>query len=341
VVLGTEVPLRSPARGQIAWALEPGSEVHRGDRVLEIDAREAQLSLAEVEAQVRAAEAEAEFEKRNLEQELAELRARQEEARVRYAQASESVERGSADLSLDQYLSDSTTQLYDLALVSKHEREKAEHSRKVSEISVSKGKAVLQNRRAQVAQIDSIVEAHFKVMAQREELAKARLAALERKRDRFDKLVEDLVIVAPTDGVVAYLHTPLGAHVSPGDVLVTILDDREMSVAVFVPEEELSNVSLAKAEQVKVRFKSYPMKVVEANVIEEFAEISGPLAQHPSVLSAEQLGRQGLVLASRVEVARSPFPLRPGMTGTVLLDRRGLLWPAQLVSVTVGRVLGL
>jgi hypothetical protein len=180
-------------------------------------------------------------------------------------------------------------------------------------------------------------------MAQREELGRARIVALESKIERQRRLVDKMIVHAPVSGVVSSRLVPSGGDAKQGDVILSILDQNELSVAVFVPEAELSNVSLAVHEEVKVRFNSHPLRSVPARVVERYASVSAEAALNGEGFDPNMLAREGLVLASRVEMPPEsmPFELRPGMTGTVQLGRRGVLWPVQSAATGLSKILGL
>lgn len=342
IVLGKEIPLRAQANGQVLWVIEQGTKVKKGDRVIQLDVRDTELELKQAEAELDAARAELAFERRRLEEELAELRTRQEEIQVRVAQASEQVAMNNVQLELDDYLSDKADALFEHSLVSEIDRSKLNHAQRASEVSVETSSKVLDRRTAQLRRIDGVVKGHFNVMAQRERLGRARITTLERKVERYRRLVEKGTVRAPVDGVVSMRQVPSGGDAKLGDMIVSILDQSELSVAVYVPEAELGNVSLAVHEEVKVRFNSHPLRSVPARVVQRYARVSLDTESAAGSLETEVAAREGLVLASRVQTLDScPFELRPGMTGTVQLGRRNLLWPIQAGATGLSKVLGL
>lgn len=342
VVLGKEVPLRAQAHGQVTWVIEQGALVHKGDRVIELDATENRLLLREAEAELEAARAEAAYEKQRLEETLATLRANQQEIAVRLAEESETIELRNAQLELDSYLSAKSDALFEHQIVSEIDRTKLDHAERTTKLSLKTGSKVLQRRAAQLAHANAAITAHFRVAAQREELGRARIATLESKVERYRRLVERAVVRAPVDGIVAARLVESGGDAKLGDIIISILDQTELSIAVFVPESELSNVALAVNEEVKVRFNSHPLRSVPAQVVERYATVTAQGALDGEGLEQELIAREGLVLASRVQMSDNcPFDLRPGMTGTVQLGRRNLMWPIQSAATGLSKVLGL
>jgi multidrug resistance efflux pump len=342
IVLGKEVPLRAQAHGQVVWVIDQGTLVRKGDRVIELDATENVLLLREAEAELQAAIAEVDFERQKLQEDLAELRARQEEVAVRLAQESETVELRNAQAELDAYLTERTNALFEHQIVSEIDRTKVDHAERTTKLSVKTGSKVVQRRAAQMGHVNGAIAAHFRVAVQREELGRAHIATLESKVERYRRLVERAVVRAPVDGVISSRMIASGGDAKLGDVILSILDQSELSVAVFVPESELSNVALAVHEEVKVRFNSHPLRSVPAQVVERYATLSADRALDGEGFEQELILREGLVLASRVQMSEScPFELRPGMTGTVQLGRRNLMWPIQSAATGLSKVLGL
>ncbi|MEM7663654.1 MAG: efflux RND transporter periplasmic adaptor subunit [Pseudomonadota bacterium] len=67
------------------------------------------------------------------------------------------------------------------------------------------------------------------------EVAKSELTSVQtRQRDR--------VLVAPFDGVLGFRQVSVGAYLSPGDAVATLVDDSEMYVDVFVPDIALASI---------------------------------------------------------------------------------------------------
>jgi len=68
------------------------------------------------------------------------------------------------------------------------------------------------------------------------EVARSELTSVQtRQRNR--------VLVAPFDGVLGFRQVSVGAFLSPGDPVATLVDDSEMYVDVFVPDTALANIA--------------------------------------------------------------------------------------------------
>jgi multidrug resistance efflux pump len=275
---------------------------------------------------------------------LARLRAREEDARIELAEESERVAVSKVDLELDDYMQQTTDSLFDLELVSERERRKVQRDRAATNVAVKSGRTIVYRRRAQLREVQAVIKNQFRMMAQREQLGEAKVAALETKLARYRRELEATIIRAPCDGVVANAYTPSGSLVNVGDTVLSIVDTSQLSVAVFVPEEELGNVNLGLHEELRVRFNAHPLRAVSATVTEQYARLSSnPTLVAPGLdpYQSAHSAQEGLVLASKANVARCPFELRPGMTGTVILGRRRASWPLEVALRAVTRTVGL
>ena len=86
-----------------------------------------------------------------------------------------------------------------------------------------------------------------------------------------------------------------GALVKIGDTVLSIVDASKLSVAVFIPEDEIGNVNLGLHEEVHVRFNAHPLRAVSATVTEEYARLSpNPTLVAPG-LDPYQSAQEGMV----------------------------------------------
>ncbi len=119
-------------------------------------------------------------------------------------------------------------------------------------------------------------------------------------------------IKAPLDGVIETVALERGELASPGMPLVTIIDPQDLSLTVYVPENELSKVQLGQA--VKFDVDAYPGesfsgKIVKINTEAEFTPKN---VQTPSE-------RVNMVFGVKIKVTGGQDRLRPGMPADVSL----------------------
>jgi multidrug resistance efflux pump len=146
-----------------------------------------------------------------------------------------------------------------------------------------------------------------------EDIASARAAVLEQEGqlDYLRRQREELVVLAPADGIVQTIDLRPGDLVAANQGIVTILEPSEIWVRVYVPEPQLGLVRLNEPVSVSVDTfpgRSFPGKVVEIRTQSEYTP--------RNVQTLEQRGDQ----VFGVKVAIDPSAaLKPGMAATVRL----------------------
>ena len=148
-----------------------------------------------------------------------------------------------------------------------------------------------------------------------EDIAGARAALLEQegRLDYLRRQRDELVVLAPADGIVQTMDLRPGDLVTANQGIVTILEPSEIWVRIYVPEPKLGLVRLGEPAAISVDtfpHRAFPGKVVEIRQQSEYTP--------RNVQTLEQRGDQ--VFGVKVAIDSAP-ELRPGMAALVRLPR--------------------
>jgi HlyD family secretion protein len=122
--------------------------------------------------------------------------------------------------------------------------------------------------------------------------------------------LEKTKLVAPAAGMVAARNFEKGELIRPGAEVITLLDDRNLWLNVFVPEDRLSRVRVGQAVRITVDThpnRSFPGKVVYISPRAEFT---------PRNVQTKQ-DRVNLVFRVKIEATGGRDALRPGLPADV------------------------
>ena len=167
--------------------------------------------------------------------------------------------------------------------------------------------AALAQSGAQVAAAQAQVSA-LKAGATREQIAalKARVAQAQAALDSLLAQRAMIEIVAPTDGVVVDVTAHSGEVASAGASLLTIADLSQVTLVVYVPENQIGRVRLD--QRVQVTVDSFSDRVFAGQV----AYISGRAEFTPRNVATKE-ERVNLVFAVEVRISNDDSALKPGM----------------------------
>jgi HlyD family secretion protein len=226
-VEATEITVASRSSGELLSVnTAEGSRVEKGEVLAVIDARDLELQLKQ--------------QKERLEQSRAQLDMLLSGARA------EDLRQAEAQL-------EQARQALQLARKS-YERVRSLHqggSATASELD--KAETEYEQARSRVASAEAQV-AKMKSSARPEKLrqARARIAEAEAGVERLRTRLEETEVTAPRAGTVTTLAREEGEYVTPGTPLATIADLSEMYLTIFIPEPQLSAVSLGQEAKISV-----------------------------------------------------------------------------------------
>jgi multidrug resistance efflux pump len=144
--------------------------------------------------------------------------------------------------------------------------------------------------------------------------AKAAADAADAAVAAVDRQIEELVVRAPSDGVVDAVELRPGDLVAPNAPVLTIVDGARLWVRAYVPENRL-DVQIG--QELEVSVDSFPGRRFKAHVtfVAREAEFTPGNVQTPDERSKQ-------VFRVKVEFGEGRDVLRPGMSADVWLPVR-------------------
>jgi multidrug resistance efflux pump len=125
--------------------------------------------------------------------------------------------------------------------------------------------------------------------------------------------IENASVVAPADGVVLTLNIDRGEVVSPGMIVLTLGKLDQMTLTVYLPENQYGRVQVG--DQASVEVDSFPNEVFSAEVV----RIADQAEFTPRNVQTEE-ERQTTVYAVQLRVLSGGKKLKPGMPADVIFD---------------------
>jgi HlyD family secretion protein len=199
--------------------------------------------------------------------------------------------------------------------VSQQQLDQAEARWKVAVTDIAVAKAALDQATKELGQAE--------LGWQRIRSKEADVAALERQRDQADatlaeaqSVLQDLTIVAPTDGTVTTRMVDVGEVVATGAPLLELVDMDRLYLQVYVPEAQIGKVSLDLPARIYT--DAFPDQPFEATVryISSKAEFTPKEVQTPDE-------RVKLIYAVRLYLTANPdHRLTPGLPADAIIRWR-------------------
>ncbi len=131
--------------------------------------------------------------------------------------------------------------------------------------------------------------------------------------DLIDAQIQKLTILAPMDGVILSRVAEPGEFLQPGAVALTLADLSNLTITVYIPEDQYGRIRLGQAAQVSV--DSFPGEVFAAYVI----YISDQAEFTPRNVQTVE-GRNSTVYAIKLKVEDPAGRLKPGMPADVIFE---------------------
>jgi multidrug resistance efflux pump len=243
-------------------SVKVGDTVQKGQPLLRMDDREAELALQQAGVELQGAES-------NLEQfraQLAEANARVavsqgEEQQIPTRQWRDSPERAAAayELALNNY--NRAKALYDAGLSSKQELDGRATELRIAQDDLDNAKK-LAGISSKLEQ-DQTTQANLQAMVSREEL-REQLRQAQLKYQQAKEQAEEKVVRATQAGVVSEIPAHLGDHVSAGTTLVRLAELDHMIAEVPVAARMIAELKVGQSAQVEL--PSSPPRQVEGRI---------------------------------------------------------------------------
>lgn len=233
---------------------------------------------------------------------------------------------------LDQELRTASQEIFDEARTNLNETQKAYldviSSEGASDVMEARGKvSVAQEyyyrsqdllRSLQTGSDSPVLTAAQKTLEQAKSAAEQTDSAVGQAQanvDLIDAQIAKLTILAPSEGVILTRSVEPGEFVQPGAAAITLGDLSQLTITVYVPEDQYGNIHLG--QQANVTADSFPGIQFSAQVsfISDQAEFTPR-----NVQTVE--GRSSTVYAVKLKVSDSQGKLKPGMPADVIFKTK-------------------
>lgn len=295
----TEIKVVAEVAGRLEeLTVKEGDRVKKGQLVGRLDAEPYRIQAAQARAAVTAAQAaldEARAGARS--QEIAAARREVERLAAQVAGARE-------QLALQEDALRRARRLFEAGALAERDLVTAETQVRVARYQVEGAEAQLEAARARLALLEagSRKEAIDRLTAGLQQAEAGRsLAELNLAKTR---------LVAPADGVVTGVNFSRGELVRAGAEVVTLVDERDLWLDVYVPENRLDRVRVG--QPVRIKVDAYPGRTFPGRV----AYIAPQAEFTPRNVQTSE-DRVNLVFMVRVQVTGGQEALRPGMPADV------------------------
>jgi multidrug resistance efflux pump len=158
------------------------------------------------------------------------------------------------------------------------------------------------------------VQAAGKVVEQAQaalEQAKTNIVAAQSRMDTIDTQLKRNTVYAPMDGVILTRNIEPGEFLQPGAVAFAMANLNELTITVYVPEDQYGNLSLGQSATVTV--DSFPGESFDAEII----HIADQAEFTPRNVQTVE-GRSSTVYAVKLRVTGSEGKLKIGMPADVM-----------------------
>ena len=145
-------------------------------------------------------------------------------------------------------------------------------------------------------------------------VAKARIASAKAAAAAIRAQIDKMTLSTPVDGVVASCSANAGEVAVAGVSLLTIAQLDEVTLTIYIPEDDLNRVYLG--QEVQVQVDSYPERVFAGTVsyISQEAEFT------PKNVQMKE-DRVNMVFAVKVRLPNEGHYLKPGMPADATIGK--------------------
>ena len=304
-VEGHIVPVLPKVGGYVARVLvEDNQVVREGDTLVTLDSRDYQVRLREADADLQAAEMAA---------------ARNGEATAQVGQAS--AKRGAAQAGIG-----SAQATYDRALHDVERMRRLAETRVISRQQLDEAEAAYRSAEADLRAAQSqalAAQAEVSGASAGVRTAQAHMAAAQAAEAAARLQLSYTVITAPAAGRVSRKTVEVGQLVSPGQSLMSLVDEQDVWVVANLKETQLDDIVVG--QPVEIQVDAYKGRTFTGRV----ESIQGATGARFALLPPDNATGNFTKVVQRVPVRialdRRPAdapPLRPGMSVEVAIDTR-------------------
>lgn len=138
--------------------------------------------------------------------------------------------------------------------------------------------------------------------------------AAQGRLDQIDVAIAELAVKAPTDGRVEALDLRVGDILAPNAPALTLLEDGQLFVRIYIPETHLGSIHLG--DEVPINVDSFPNRSFKGKV----EHINGVGEYSPRNLQTAD-ERADQVFATRVALEEGKTELRAGMAAFITVPK--------------------
>jgi multidrug efflux pump subunit AcrA (membrane-fusion protein) len=186
------------------------------------------------------------------------------------------------------------------------------------DIQVDTAKAQYERAEAAVQAAQAQLEA-LKAGATQEQIAvaEAQVKQAQAAADLLRVQLDKMTLTAPTSGLVMERTVHSGEMAAAGATLVTIANLDEVTLTIYIPEDEIGKVKVGQTVEVSV--DSFPGKVFDGrvNYIASEAEFTPKNVQ-------TKKERVNMVFAVKVKIPNPEHELKPGMPADAVIEGEGV-----------------
>ncbi|MBC9785383.1 HlyD family efflux transporter periplasmic adaptor subunit [Heliobacterium chlorum] len=327
---GTMVPVQPEISGRIAeLRVQEGQEINAGDVIAVLEPQTAQLNMSVAEDDLKQAESKlldlvngsrAE-EIRRYRANVDQYQATVDQMAASSAQVKALVARDEENLRHEEKILKDSQTLHDAGALSSRELENEQNKVETLQAQLDSSRAQLDGSQAQIGSVRAQLAAAQANLDQAlagytEPTIQAQKAVVDSLREKVRLAQVNLdktVIKSPVRGRVLYKHVELGQVVNTASRLVTILNEQDLWVKVYIPEAELSNMAVGKPAKVSV--DAYPEQVFDGQV----TQVSDKAEFTPKNVQTKE-ERTALVFGVKTQLKNGLDLLKPGMPADVAFE---------------------
>ncbi|MDO9461042.1 MAG: HlyD family secretion protein [Alphaproteobacteria bacterium] len=317
----TMVSISSRAAGWIAsFPAKEGATVRKGDLLVEIDAREANLMLAELDAGLEAVRAEKAALTLSRDQVDQRTKSQFEMAQAMLNEVQARSSGAASDLQLAQADFKRIASLYKDKVIAAQRWEternrltKAQQESQRAQAAVEAGRASMAT--AQAARIE------LQVLDERLRMMTAQETRLMTQRERQALDISDRAVKSPIGGVIDETFANPGEYVRPGQRLLMVHDPNNIWVNANIKEGEIRYVKIGAHATVSV--DAYPDEKFDGKVVRIGNAATSQFALLPNPNPSGNFTKIAQRLEVRIDVEQRDHMLKPGMMVEVAVDIEG------------------
>ncbi|MBT5264817.1 MAG: HlyD family secretion protein [Rhodospirillaceae bacterium] len=294
-----------------------GQRIAKGDVLVRIDQRDAELAIGELEAEAKTIESQLS----RLDAEImlvtaqVESRIRSEQSKLSAAEATRALRQHELEYSQSEYRRIESLAKTGAASASKLDREHTDYLTARQELVRAEAEIATIN-----ATIEEAATARGEVAMLRGDQAvlKAKLAELAARSDRRRNDIVEHTVLSPVDGVIDKIFIDVGEYAAQGQRLMVVHDPSQIWVETNIRETDIGRVEVG--QKAKVVVDAYPGEPFQGTVERIGQAVTSQFALLPKLNEAGSFTKVTQRVAVRIAVEQRGGKLKPGMMVEVFIE---------------------